>query len=199
MPDESPLDLLSRIIRTRRSIKPFDLDSSREVDRSLLLPLLENANWAPTHGMTEPWRFHVFAGDGRKHLSVAMQDAYRSTTPPAEFREEKLRKMSENPLLAPVVIALVMARRGGAKIPEAEEMLATACAAQNFLLSVHAAGLAGYWSSPPLLGTREFAGFLGLGPEDCCLGLLYVGWPKNPVPPAGSRGAVSDKIVWHGS
>src|SRR5438105_807536 len=128
---ESALDILSRVIRARRSIKPFEMDPARDIEPALLLRLLENANWAPTHGMTEPWRFHVFRGGARRELSGTMQRLYRATTPPAEFREEKLRKMSENPLLAPVVLALCMARRGGAKIPEIEEIEATACAAQN--------------------------------------------------------------------
>ena len=193
----SPLDFLSHIIRSRRSVKPFDLDPSRKVERDLLLQLLENANWAPTHGLTEPWRFRVFQDDARKELSAAMQDIYRATTPAQEFREDKLKKMSENPLLAPVVIALGMVRRGGAKIPEIEEVEATACAAQNLLLSAHAAGLAGYWSSPPLIGTREFAEFLGLGQEDRCLGLLYLGWPREGLKMAkGVRGLVETKISW---
>jgi nitroreductase len=198
MPAEpATLSLLSDLIRQRRSIKPFDMDPARPVGRDLLLQLLENANWAPTHGMTEPWRFTIFQGDARRDLSGAMQCIYRQTTPAVEFREEKLKKMSENPLLAPIVIVLWMARRGGAKIPEREEMAATACAAQNFFLSAHAAGLASYWSSPPLVYTNEFAQWLGLGGEDRCLGLFYLGWPKPGLRPAqGVRGAIDEKIEW---
>src|SRR5476651_506343 len=106
---EASLDFLTRIIRHRRSIKPVDMDASRAVERSLLTELLENANWAPTHGLTEPWRFNVYQGTARQGLSETMQRIYRETTPEAEFREDKLRKMSENPLRAPVVIVVWMA------------------------------------------------------------------------------------------
>jgi len=109
---ETGLDFLSRIIRQRRSIKPVDMDPERGVDRSLLTEILENANWAPTHGLTEPWRFAICQGAARQELSETMQRIYRETTPAAEFREDKLRKMSENPLRSPVVIVVWMERRG---------------------------------------------------------------------------------------
>ncbi len=195
-PTDSPLAFLSRLIRDRRSIKPFDMDATREVDRELITALLENANWAPTHGLTEPWRFHIFQGDARRALSETMQRIYREMTPAEEFREEKLKKMSQNPLLAPVVIAWCMERHAG-KIPEIEEIEATACAAQNFFLSACAAGLAAYWSTPPLIDTRDFAKWLGLGVEDRCLGLFYLGWPKEGLKPtAGTRHPVLEKIRW---
>ncbi len=193
---DSPLVFISRLIRERRSVKPFDMDAAREVDRDLITTLLENANWAPTHGLTEPWRFHIFQGDARSALSETMQRIYRETTPVEEFREEKLKKMSQNPLLAPVVIAWCMKRHAG-KIPELEEIEATACAAQNFFLSATAAGLAAYWSTPPLIYTRDFAGWLGLGTEDRCLGLFYLGWPKEDLKTtAGTRHPVIGKIRW---
>jgi nitroreductase len=192
--------IITEVIRSRRSIKPFDMDSTREVERALILELLENANHAPTHGLTEPWRFHIFTGEGRRTLAETMARLYRETTPEAEFREDKMRKMSENPLLAGAVIVLGMARRGGAKIPELEEIEAVACAVQNLALSVTSTGLAGYWSSPPLVYTRQFVDWLGLGAEDRCLGLFYLGWPKAGfTPPKATRKPVEEKITWHAS
>jgi nitroreductase len=192
--------IITEVIRSRRSIKPFDMDSGRGVDRALILELLENANHAPTHGLTEPWRFHIFTGEGRRTLAETMARLYRETTPESEFREDKMRKMSENPLLAGAVIVLGMARRGGAKIPELEEIEAVACAVQNLALSVTSAGLAGYWSSPPLVYTRAFVDWLGLGADDRCLGLFYLGWPKAGfTPPKAIRKPVEEKITWHQS
>jgi nitroreductase len=190
--------IITEVIRNRRSIKPVDMDASRVVDKAVILELLENANHAPTHGLTEPWRFHIFAGDSRRTLADTMARLYRETTPEGEFREDKMRKMSENPLLAGAVIVLGMARRGGAKIPEVEEIEAVACAVQNLALSVTAAGQAGYWSTPPLVYTRQFADWLGLGAEDRCLGLFYLGWPKTDLKtPKATRKPVEEKITWH--
>jgi len=193
-------DLLQTVtdnIRHRRSIKPVDMDPARPVARELLMELLENANHAPTHGLTEPWRFQIFTGEGRRVLAAKMQEVYQATTPAAEFREDKMRKMSENPLLASAVLTIGMARLGGAKVPEFEELAAVSCAVQNMHLTADAAGLAAYWSSPPLVGTRPFLDWLGMGPEDKCLGLFYIGWPKAGfVWPEARRKPVEQKIQW---
>jgi nitroreductase len=192
------LPALTELIRRRRSIKPVDMDSGREVDRTLLVELIENATWAPNHGMTEPWKFHVFQGASRADLVAVLQQTYRETTAPAEFREDKFKKMGENPLLANVVIACVMERNGGSKIPEIEEIEALACAIQNLQLSATAAGLGCYWSSPPLLEAAPFREWLGLRSEDRCMGLIYLGWPKASLNwPRSVRQPVENRIVWH--
>ena len=51
-------------IRLRRSIKPEKMKPD-PVPRALLDRMLEAANWAPSHGLTEPWRFVVHTGDAR--------------------------------------------------------------------------------------------------------------------------------------
>jgi len=187
----------SALIRHRRSIKPVDFDPSREIERELLMLILEDATWAPNHGMTEPWKFHVFTGPSRQHLATKMQQAYRDSTPPAEFREDKLKKMGETPLLAPVVLTCVMERNGGTKIPEVEEAEAMACALQNLQLSATAAGLGGYWSSPPVLNASVFRDWLGLREEDRCVGLIYLGYPKAGFQwPRSARKPVESKVVW---
>jgi nitroreductase len=192
------LPSLTELIRRRRSIKPVDMDSGREVDRMLLVELIENATWAPNHGLTEPWKFHVFQGASRADLVTILQQTYREITSPAEFREDKLKKMGENPLLAPVVIACVMERNGGSKIPEIEEIEALACAVQNLQLSATAAGLGCYWSSPPLLEAALFREWLGLRSEDRCMGLIYLGWPKASLNwPRSVRQPVENRIAWH--
>ncbi|HRJ07488.1 MAG TPA: nitroreductase [Prosthecobacter sp.] len=192
------LDQTSALIRARRSVKPPDMDSARAVEPALLRELLENATWAPTHGLTEPWKFHVHQGAARARLAEALQRVYRETTPPAEFRADKLEKMGKNPLLAPVVIACVMERRGAAKIPEMEEIEAMACALQNLMLSATAAGLASFWSSPPVLDAPAFKEWLGIGVQDRCVALMYLGWPRPGMePPRSARQPVETKILIH--
>ncbi|WP_138086213.1 nitroreductase family protein [Phragmitibacter flavus] len=190
---------MTRLIRHRRSVKPVDMDPGRVVEPGLLMELLENANHAPTHGLTEPWRFTIFQGDARAELAGVMQRIYRETTPVNEFREDKMLKMGQNPLLAGAVISIGMARQAGGKIPEIEEIEAVACAVQNMHLTASAAGLGAYWSSPPLVETREFVEWLGLRTGDRCLGLFYVGWPKPGfVWPKGLRKPVEEKLIWRG-
>jgi nitroreductase len=100
----------------------------------------------------------------------------------------KMGKMGKNPLLAPLVIAAVMERRGGGKIPEIEEAEAVACALQNLMLGATAAGLASFWSSPPALDAPAFKEWLGIRAEDRCAGLIYLGWPRAGMePPRSAR------------
>ena len=85
------------LIRRRRSIKPQDMDD-RGIDPRLIAAIIENANWAPTHGMTEPWRFFLFTDAGRERLADFCQSLYRKVTPEAEFRQDKFDKLRSNPL-----------------------------------------------------------------------------------------------------
>ncbi len=149
------------LIRRRRSIKPQDMDD-RPVDPRLLAAILENANWAPTHGMTEPWRFFLFTGAGRERLADFCQSLYRRITPESAFRQDKFDKLRTNPLKAPVTIAIAMKRQDIEKIPEVEEIEAVACAVHNMHLTASALGLAAFWGTPPLVYTDEMRQWLGL-------------------------------------
>ena len=62
------LSEITEVIKNRRSIAPEKF-SSRQVHREQIELLLNNAIWAPSHGMTQPWRFKVFMGDGRKRIA----------------------------------------------------------------------------------------------------------------------------------
>lgn len=191
------LDEATSLIRSRRTLKPTEMDSRRPVERALLETLLENATWAPSHGLTEPWSFTVFEQEARTALAAKLQEVYRLITPEQEFRQDKFEKMGQNPLLAPVVVAVNMIRRGGTKIPEVEEIEAVACGVQNLMLSATAAGLGSFWSSPPLLESAPWKAFLGLGPADRGLGLIYLGWPmEGRTVPSSVRRPLSQCVEW---
>jgi nitroreductase len=200
--DTPPLDPLSlrlaaanALIRRRRPIKPTDM-SETLIENTHLAAILENANWAPTHGMTEPWRFFIFSGDGRQRLADFCQSLYRKVTPEDAVRPDKLEKLGTQPLLAPVVIAVGMKRQEIEKIPEIEEIEAVACAVQNMHLTASALGMAAFWSSPPIVYTDEMREWLGLSdPRDKCLGFFYLGWPREGEWPESKRGDITDKVT----
>jgi nitroreductase len=188
---------VSHLIRQRRSLKPVDMDGHHEMDRELLMRLLEDATWAPNHGLTEPWHYHLFQGESRRELAEMLQSTYKATTPEAEFRADKMEKMGKNPLCASIVVAACMMRRGGSKVPAHEELAAVACSLQNLMLSATAAGVGSYWSSPPLLDSKQWKEWLGLGAEDICVGLIYLGYPHSVAsPPRSTRSPVETCITW---
>ena len=79
---------VTEVIRSRRTVKPKAM-SDKPVHKSHIEEMLQNANWAPTHGMTEPWRFRVFTGDGRDRLAEFLAKTYKEVTTEDTFRQNK--------------------------------------------------------------------------------------------------------------
>ncbi|MCB0429893.1 MAG: nitroreductase [Flavobacteriales bacterium] len=180
------LSEISSLIRERRTIKPESF-SSRKVHREIVEKLLDVARWAPTHGMTQPWRFIVFEGDGVKRLSGVQAQTYERLNEGSRFVKAKWEQLRDRPLRATVVIAICMQRQPEEKIPEIEEVEAVACAVQNIMLMATAYGIGSYWSSGGLTYTEEMKAFLELGERDRCLGFLYLGYPNEAWPESQRR------------
>lgn len=190
----SNMKAITEVIRTRRTCKP-KLLSNRPIERSLIDEILENANWAPTHGMTEPWRFTVFTGDACQRLADFLADTYKTVTSPEAFKQNKYESLRINPTLAPVVIAIGMSRQASGKISELDELQAVACAVQNMHLTATAHGLGGFWSTNPVTTSNEMRDYLGMESKDRALGLFYLGYPAGDWP-SGTRTPIEDKVTW---
>jgi nitroreductase len=177
------LSEITDLIRNRRTIYPEQF-SDRKVHQEQVELLLNNAQWAPTHGNTQPWRFKVFMEDGITKLSDFLGKTYLNLTPSEEQNDLKLSKLINRPLKSSVVVAICMERQKEEKILEIEEIEAVACAVQNLHLSCTAYGLGGFWSTPKLMYSKEMNDFLALGEKDKCLGLFYIGYPAIEWPKA---------------
>jgi nitroreductase len=185
---------INEIIRRRRSIKPKQM-AGTDVEESIIHDMLENANWAPTHGMTEPWRFKVFTGESRAKLGAFLASTYKKITSSDEFKEKKFESLRINPTLAPYVIAICMKRQTTEKIPVIEEIEAVACAVQNMHLTATAYGLGAFWSSNAAVCSKAMVKYVGLGNLDQVLGLFYVGYPSIDWP-TGERQPIDEKVEW---
>lgn len=170
--------------------------SDRPIDEAILQEILENANWAPTHGLTEPWRFAVFSGDARARLAEFLASTYKAVTPSEQFRQTKYEGMRVNATLAQVVIVIGMKRQSSQKISEQDEMQAVACAVQNMHLTAAAHGLGGFWSTNPAAISDQMRQFVGLDENDRALGLFYLGYPAGDWP-TSSRGSIDEKVTRH--
>ena len=188
---------VSDLLRSRRSIFPKTYNDN-PIDKAIIEEVLENANWAPTHKLTEPWRFKVFRGKALERLSTYLSTWYKDNIPAEKYSEKKFEKTKANPLRSSCVIAICMQRAPDASIPEWEEVAAVACAVQNMHLTATSLGIGAYWSSGGMTYHPEMAVYLDLSPEDQCLGFLMVGamapdsrWPR------GSRFTKwEDKVEW---
>ena len=72
----SPEETL-HLIKSRRSVMPKDF-SGESVSRAEVEQLLEAANWAPTHGRTEPWRYVVIQGGAAVSAYLARVEEWYS-------------------------------------------------------------------------------------------------------------------------
>jgi nitroreductase len=177
------LSEISELIKSRRTIYPEQF-SDRKVHNEQIELILNNAQWAPTHGNTQPWRFHVFTDQGLQRLSSFLGESYLELTIKEDQNDAKLAKLIRRPLLSSVVIAVSMKRQPEEKISEIEEIQAVTCAIQNMHLSCTAYGLGGFWSTPKLIYSEKMNVFLGLEQKDKCLGLFYIGYPSIEWPSA---------------
>ena len=177
------LSEITELIKSRRTIYPEQF-SDRKVHKEQIDLILNNAQWAPTHGNTQPWRFKVFVEEGRQVLSDFLAETYLKLTPPEAQNDLKLAKMMKRPMQASAVIAVCMERQPTEKILEIEEIEAVACAIQNMHLTCTAYGLGGFWATPKLIYSQEMNEFLKIGAKDKCLGLFYIGYPAIDWPEA---------------
>lgn len=186
---------LNLLIRARRSVFPKNY-SGAHVDDAIIHQLLENANWAPTHKRTEPWRFIVFTGEGRKRLADLQAEVYKQVTQAdGTFKEERYTNLLTKPMDSSHIILVYMKRDEKNSVPEVEELGAVFCAVQNMYLTATAYGLGCYLSTGGITYFPEAKEAFGISPNDRILGFFHVGIPKEP-PPDGNRKPIAEKVRW---
>lgn len=168
------------------------------VDRGLIEQMLEAANWAPSHGDTEPWRFSVFMGEGRAALADLFEQAQQedaARNPDHRPREGARKRAFAAPVW--ISIGMVPGRKadGSLLMSTEEELMAVACAVQNLHLMASALDLAGMWHSKGPSVHPAVARGLGLEAPDRLLGFFMCGWPASDWL-TSTRRPLSEKVRW---
>ena len=188
------IDRLNELICSRRSTKPR-VFNGKTIEDKVIWQILENANWAPNHGLTQPWRYKVFASSGLEKLANFQANLYKKITPEPQFKPEKYERMKTNILKSSHVVVICMERQKSGRIPEVEEVEAVACSVQNMALTAAAYDICSFWGSGGVTYTDELKEFLGLAEQDKCLGYLYLGYSDNPSTKS-RRDPIQDKVEW---
>ncbi len=187
---------VTQAIKSRRSVGIVKPDP---VPRELVEEILESAVHAPNHRITEPWRFHVFAGKGRGEFARARAETARLMAE-AEGEEEeyiagRTSRERKKAFRAPVVIA-VISKGGRDEVETLENYAACAAAVQNMQLTAHALGLATIWRTGPVAYHPYMRGFFGLENDDKVVAYLYLGYVEAIERPR-RREPASAWTVWH--
>jgi nitroreductase len=201
------------LIRQRRSVFPKDFSAEHRLPLHIIEEMLDAANWAPTHGKTEPWRFVVAGSDAIVRV-LDIRDAFMTALltekgDDAGLARHKKKMASKRAQLAKCsaivfIVRAKVANGRGKFMPEWEETAAVACAVQNLHLQVTSRwqeGVAGYWSSGghgSWLDAPALRTMLGMAEKDVCLGGFYLGHcdPNKMDKYRAKRGSMAEKVKW---
>lgn len=163
----------------------------KEIPKETILSILECANAAPNHKITQPWRFNVFQGTSLERLGDELAEVFKANASEAAFTQKKYDTMRAKAVESGAVIAISIQYSG--LVPEWEEMAALGAAVQNIWLAAHAAGIGGYWGTPGF--AKHMNTFLSLPDEARCLGFFFMGYHEE-APRLPNRKPVEELIIW---
>lgn len=181
---------------TRRSVGAV---TDERPGRADVDAVIQAASRAPTHHLTEPWRFVVLAGPAREALGEVMAGRVRREHAGDPHLEEKVAFEAGRPMRAPVILTVVYTPSDHPKAIEMEDRYAVGAAMQNALLAAHARGLAAFLRTGPASVDPGVAEHLGLEPGEEIAGFIYLGYPaSDDPPPPKPRTDPADRTLWRG-
>lgn len=173
---------LKTIIRSRRSIK--DHYSDQPVREELVRELLDDARWAPTHGMREPWRFIFVSPENTDQLAKDVSATY----------EENLQENRYNYLSEPNAFLIVIMEEPEKQKQWDENFGAVASFIQNFSLLAWEQNLGVCWKTNPHIYFDEVRELLNVKDSEKIVGFLHLGY-FTEKPEVKERTPIEDKFT----
>jgi nitroreductase len=170
--------------------------SSPGPDQEALDKMFQSALRAPDHGRLRPWRFVVVPENKRERFGELMADCLRRMDPAASA--DALQRERDKAMRAPVIVVVAATIYRGHKIPDVEQLVSAAAAAENIMLAANAQGFGAMWKTGAPAYDVGVKQALGLDPDSEIVGFLYVGTQVGGGSPA-TRPVVHDLVsVWQG-
>jgi len=174
-------------IKQRRSVGHV---SQEQPSREAIERLLEAGTFAPSHHVTEPWRFFVLTGSARQSLGDVMANSLKTRLeqsshepiPVVNLQKKMLReraKAMRAPVIIVVAITDVPQLQGDYPIECVE---AAGAAVQNMMLAAEEIGLATVWRTGDTAYDPMVKRWFGLKKDDLIVAFLYVGYPMTARP-----------------
>lgn len=162
-------------IRNRQSTFVPGLKEGSKIDDAIVMKLLENATWAPSHGLVQAWHFKVFAGAAVKRFFAVQKEIYKAITPAEKFADFKYSAYDDKHLRVSHIVAVIARRDRYKRFPVQEDLVSVACAVENMYLSLQAYNIAGYLSTGEVCYSQQMRRFLELDDEDEPIGFFILG------------------------
>jgi nitroreductase len=139
-----------------------------------LADILAAAGRAPDHGRLRPWRCIVIDAGLRDRFATAAAAAKRARLP--QMTDEQFASERDKVAASPtIVVVACVVRRDQTKIPEIEQVVAVAAAAENLFLAAHDLGYGVMWKTGAAAYDPGVKATLGLAPDDHIVGIMHLG------------------------
>lgn len=138
-----------------------------------LARILDAAAHAPDHGRLRPWRFIVVDAGLRDGFALAAASAKRVRLP--SMSEEQFAAECEKMKNSPTIVVVGCTVRREHKVPEIEQVIAAAAAAENLFLAAHDLGYGVMWKTGAAAYDAGVKAAIGLSAEDHIVGIMHLG------------------------
>ena len=172
---------LRSIIRERRAIKKGYTD--KKVEEEIVRELLNDAIWAPTHGMRQPWRFIFINKDNLPAFAKKVAATY-----PEHMQENREAYLNE-----PNAILVVLMEEPEMQKQWDENYGATASLIQNFWLLAWEQKLGVVWKTNPHIYDPKVKEILGAKDNEKIVGFIHLGY-FDEIPEKKERISVDEKF-----
>jgi len=182
---------INEIIQNRRSHFPKEFTGEVLPD-SIIEQCLENANWAPSHKLTFPWRFVVLKGESvSSFYDLAKTDYLENTDSINPLKLDKIEMMSAK---TSHMIGIICVKSD--LVPEWEELASCAMAVQNMYLSLSQfKNAGGYWSTGLRADKEAMREFYDCKDNEIHMGNFIMGYVEVKREVAG-RELIGKYVTW---
>jgi nitroreductase len=157
--------------------------------------MLQAALRAPDHANLKPWRSVMVAGQGLAELGQIMHQAQLERAP--ESDPQTLERCSNMPHRAPSILVLIASPKEHPKVPEAEQIQATAAAGHAILLAAHAQNIGAVWRTGWVVSHPMIREAFDIKEHEQIIAMIYLGTPSvtpRPAPTVSSQDFIKH---WH--
>jgi len=145
--------------------------------------MMQAALRAPDHALLKPWRYRIFTGDslnllGEKFVKASIEEN-------SDLTDEKLAKIKNKPLRAPMLIIASVVIKSHPKVPDIEQILSAGASVQNLIMAAHFLNVGAIWRTGNLAFNRFLMKDLDMDTNESIVGFVYLGQEegeKKPVP-----------------
>lgn len=178
---------LTKAIRERRSIKTNYLNTP--VTEEFIMNILEDAVWAPTHGLREPWRFIIVPTEKKNQFVEDLLEYF-----PEERRENRRSYFQQ-----PEAFLIVIMPKSEEQKKQDEDFGAVSSLIHNFHLLSWEKDLGVVWKTNPHIYDPEVQKMLQVGENEKIVGFLHLGFfEKDKAPKNQKRTSPIDKSITYG-